>query len=83
MPNDTILLSGQLERGVKYWLKVCLAAKKYNSDVANDMATSTVQQFAANVIDKQLQGLEVPPKFWKYLQEIGKIWQLPSSIRAC
>ena len=83
MQNDTILLSGQLERGIKHWLKVCLAAKKYNSDLANDMATSRVQQFAANVIDEQLQDLEVPSKFWEYFREIGKVWQLPSSIRAC
>jgi hypothetical protein len=65
--NDTILLSSGLERGIKQWLKVCLVVKKYKSELANDIATSRLQQFAADITHRRLQGLEVPPKFWKYL----------------
>lgn len=60
-----------------------LAAKKYKSELVDDTATSRLQQFAANITDTQLRDLEVPPKFWKLLRNIGEVWELPSSFRAC
>lgn len=60
-----------------------LAASKYKSELVDDIATSRLQQFAANITDTKLRDLEVPPKFWNLLRNIGKVWELPSSFRAC
>ncbi len=60
-----------------------LVAKKYKSELVDDIATSRLQQFATNITDTQLRDLEIPSKFWNLLRNIGKVWKLPSSFRAC
>ncbi|KAI4229207.1 MAG: hypothetical protein L6R36_001056 [Xanthoria steineri] len=49
-----------------------MIAKTYKSELIDDLSTTRLQQFAANVDDAQLQKMEIPKKFWSPLRKLDK-----------
>lgn len=50
-----------------------MIAKTYKSELIDDLSTTRLQQFAANVDDAQLQKMEIPKKFWSPLRKLDKV----------